>query len=124
MIDKDFVALQYARRNVHANGLANCVVYESNAFSNVTQKGFHNIVSNLPANVGRRMLEIILTGARDHLTPDGRLYVVTIAGLRKFIRRNLLEVFGNYTRVGHGGTYTVAMAVRQPAGGYEGEANE
>ena len=45
---------------VEANGLDNCLVYASNAFSNVTESGFDNIAANLPANVGAEMLTIIL----------------------------------------------------------------
>ena len=58
------------------------------------------------------MLYIILAGARDHLKVGGRLYVVTIAGLRKFIKRNLTEVFGNYRKLKQGKTYTVGEAVK------------
>ena len=117
MVDKDFVALQYARKSVQANGLTNCVVYESNAFSNVTESGFDNVASNLPANVGKELLHIILCDAWDHLRPGGRLYVVTVAGLRRFIQRNLQEVFGNYRKLKQGGTYAVAMAERRAPGG-------
>ena len=59
------------------------------------------------------MLYIILTGAAAHLKPGGRLYVVTVAGLRKFIQRNFIEVFGNYKKIKQGKTYTVALAVRE-----------
>ncbi len=38
--------------------------------------------------------------------------MVTVAGLRQFIRRNFEEVFGNYKKVKQGKTYTVALAAR------------
>ena len=34
------------------------------------------------------------------------------AGLRQFIKRNFLDVFGNYRKVKQGKTYTVALAER------------
>jgi len=112
MVDKDFVAVQYARTNARANGLTNCRAYLSNALARVGDVRFDAIASNLPANVGREMLYIILSGARTRLKRGGRLYVVTVAGLRKFIQRNLIDVFGNYEKLKQGKTYAVAMAVR------------
>jgi len=41
--------------------------------------------------------------------------VVVISGLRRFIERAFVEVFGNHTKVKQGKNYTVAMAVKQPA---------
>lgn len=112
MVDKDFVALEFAKKNAQINGAANCVIYPSNAFSAVPAMQFDNVVSNVPANVGAEMLFIILSDAREHLKPGGRIYIVCISGLRKFIQRNLMDVFGNYKKLKQGGTYTVAMAAR------------
>jgi len=112
LVDKDFVALDYARRNAEINGISNVDIYASNAFSHVGDVRFDAVCANLPANVGAELLEIILNDAKGHLKPGGRLYVVTIAGLRKFIRRNFEEVFGNYAKLKQGKTYTVAMAVK------------
>ncbi|HXK55716.1 MAG TPA: methyltransferase, partial [Gammaproteobacteria bacterium] len=44
------------------------------------------------------------------MNPGGRFYVVTISGLRRFIQKAFLEVFGNYEKLKQGQTYTVAMA--------------
>jgi len=114
MVDKDFVAVDYARKNAELNGLANCTVQLSNAFSAVPgDRKFDNIVANLPAKVGRELLYIILSDARDHLKPGGQLVVVTISGLKDFIKNNFKEVFGNYEKLKQGRDYTVARAVKQ-----------
>ena len=114
LVDKDFVAVDFTRRNAEANGLTNAEVYLSNAFSAVPPAlAFDNVLSNLPANVGKELLTIILTDAHRRLKPGGRLCVVTVAGLRRFIRRNFEEVFGNYAKLKQGKTYTVALAVRE-----------
>ena len=113
MVDKDYVAVRYAEKNAEANGLSNCEVYLSNAFSDVPDVRFDNVVSNLPAKVGGEMLSIILSDARARLKKGGRIYVVTVTGLRKFIRRNFEEVFGNYTKVKQGRHCTVALAVKR-----------
>jgi hypothetical protein len=39
--------------------------------------------------------------------------VVTINGLREFMKRNLKEVFGNYDKLKQGAHYTVAVAERE-----------
>ena len=113
MVDKDFVALDYAAKNAAVNGIDNVQTYQSNAFSAVADVKFDNICANLPANVGGELLQIILTDAKAHLKSGGKLYVVTIAGLRKFIKRNFQEVFGNYRKLKQGKTYTVALAVKE-----------
>ena len=113
LVDKDFVAVEYARKNAEANGLTNCRAYLSNAFSAVGDAQFDNIVANLPANVGREMLYIILADARRHLKGGGQLVVVTVAGLKAYIKRNFREVFGNYRKLKQGKTHIVAAAVKE-----------
>ena len=112
MVDKDFVAVDYARKNVAQNRLQNCRVLLSNGFSDLPNIQFDLIVSNLPANVGKELLQIFLSDAKHHLKPNGRLYVVTISGLREFIKRNFRTIFGNYRKVKQRNTHTVAMAIR------------
>jgi len=113
MVDKDYVALEYARANAKLNGLSNCRAYASNAFSAVAaDERFDKVVANLPAKVGKEMLAIILHDAHAHLRPGGSIYVVTVTGLRKFIRRNIEGMFGNYRKLKQGKHYTVAMAKR------------
>ena len=53
MVDKDFVAVAYAKKNAEANGVKNSKVYLSNGFGDVPDIKFDLIVSNLPAKVGR-----------------------------------------------------------------------
>lgn len=112
MVDKDFVAVDYACKNVKQNQLQNCHVLLSNGFSHLPDIQFDLIVANLPANVGKELLQIFLADAKQHLKPNGRLYVVTISGLRAFIKRNFLDIFGNYQKVKQRHTHTVAMATR------------
>ena len=114
MVDKDFVAVDYARKNMEQNQLPNCHVLLSNGFSHLPDIQFDLIASNLPANVGKELLQIFLADAKQHLKPNGRLYVVTISGLREFIKRNFLTIFGNYQKVKQRHTHTVAMATRPP----------
>jgi 16S rRNA G1207 methylase RsmC len=112
LVDRDFVALEFAQKNAAINGITNCKIYPSNAFSMVGRIKFDTIVSNLPAKVGRELLYIILSDARDHLQPGGQIVVVTISGLKEFIKNNFKDVFGNYEKLKQGQNYTVARAVK------------
>ena len=113
MVDKDFVAIEYAKKNAALNGLKNYEAYLSNGFSAVPDVAFDLIVSNLPAKVGRELLWVLLEDAKAHMKPGGRIYVVTISGLREFIKRNFKECFGNYEKVKQGRAYTVAKATKE-----------
>jgi len=113
LVDKDFVAVDFANRNAALNGLANARAQLSNGFDQVDPDlRFDLIASNVPAKVGKELLALLLHDARARLKPGGRLYLVTINGLRQFMKRNLTEVFGNYDKLKQGAHYTVALAER------------
>lgn len=113
MVDRDFVAIEYAKKNAELNHVTNCEAFLSNAFSHIPDNlKFDVIASNLPAHVGKELLYLILSDAKKHLKKNGKLYVVTIAGIRAFIKRNFVEVFGNYKKIKQGKNYTVALAVK------------
>lgn len=110
LVDKDFVAVDYSRKNAELNNIGNAEVILSNGFSHVGDRQFDLIVSNLPAKTGKELYYLYFYDALERLKPGGRIYVVTISGLRKFIQRAFQEVFGNYKKLKQGRTYTVAMA--------------
>ena len=114
LVDKDFVAVEFAAKNAALNNLSNAEAYLSNLLSHVSERQkFDVILSNPPAQGGRELLSILLHDAKAHLNPGGRIYLVTVSGLKEFIKRNFQEVFGNYEKVRQGKTYTVAQAVLQ-----------
>jgi 16S rRNA (guanine1207-N2)-methyltransferase len=114
MVDKDFMAVEYANANAQRNGLSNARAILSNGFDHVDPPlRFDVVASNIPAKVGKEMLSLILHDARQRLKTDGRLYVVTINGLRQYMKRNLNEVFGNYDKLKQGRSYTVALARKE-----------
>lgn len=112
MVDKDFVAIDYSKKNANINFINNCDIYLSNAFGNVPDIKFDNIVANIPAKTGKELYWIIIEDAKKHLKPGGKLYFVFISGLNEFFKRNFKEIFGNYNRVATNGTHTVAMAIK------------
>lgn len=113
MVDKDFVAVEYAKKNAQRNNLGNCEIYLSNGFSHVPPIMFDTIVSNLPAKVSNELFYILFNDAKQHLKPDGKFYVVTITGLREYVKRSFKDIFGNYDKLQQTQKYTVAMAVKE-----------
>ena len=114
MVDKDFVAVDYANKNAQLNNLNNAQAYLSNGLSQVPKNiQFSTVVSNIPAKVGKEMLSILLNDVYHQLTPGGQFVVVTINGLRQYMKRNFMEVFGNYDKVKQGKDYTVSRAVKE-----------
>ncbi len=114
MVDKDFVAVDYANKNAKINGLPNAKAYLSNGLSAVPKEiQFSTVVSNIPAKVGKEMLSIMLHDVHRQLKPEGQFVVVTINGLRQYMKRNFMEVFGNYEKVKQGKDYTISRAIKR-----------
>ena len=113
MVDKDFVAVEYAQKNARLNKVANCEAHLSNLFSHIPAGlTFDAIVSNVPAKAERELYDILLSDAHLRLRRGGQLYVVSISGLKEFFKKNMMDVFGNYEKLKQGGTYTVARALK------------
>ena len=116
LVDKDFVAVEYTQKNAKINQLANVEVYLSNGFSAVPEHSrFDTVVSNLPAKAGKELFYLYFYDARTRLKPGGKFYVVTINGLRQFIKRAFTEVFGNYKKLKQGKDYTISVAEMDPS---------
>ncbi len=113
MVDKDFIAIELANANAKLNQIDNVKAYLSDAFSQVNQTAyFDQVLSNVPAKVGREQLSIMLYDAYDALKPGGKITFVTINGLRHFIKDNFKSVFGNYKKLKQGQKYTIAQAIK------------
>jgi len=114
MVDKDFIAVELANENAKRNGIVNAKAYLSDAFTHVPSEiKFSQIISNIPAKVGREQLSIILYDAFDALESGGKITVVTINGLKDFIKSNFKSVFGNYKKIKQGQKYIISQAVKQ-----------
>lgn len=114
LVDKDFVAVDYARKNATLNDIDNVDVLLSNGLDQVPRnQRFTLAVTNLPAKTGKEHYYLFFNDIKDRLEPGGRFYVVVITGLRQFIARSFKEVFGNHKKIKQGKSYTVAMAEKQ-----------
>ncbi len=113
MVDKDFVAVEYAAKNALLNNVK-ADTYLSNGFSHIKEgQKFDLIVSNLPAKVSKEFFWILFAQVKDHLQVGGKFVVVTIAGLDFFIKKNFEALFGNYTLLKQEKGYFVAEAQKQ-----------
>ena len=113
LIDKDFVAVEYARLNCQKNKLSNAEVMLSNGFYHVDKtRKFSLVMSNLPAKASKEQHYLYLLDAYQAMESGARFYVVTINGLRDFMKRSFTEVFGNSDKIKQGKTYTITMAVK------------
>lgn len=111
LVDKDFMAVEYSNKNAVLNSIDNAKAILSNGFQHVDQnKRFNVIVSNVPAKVGKEMMSLMLHDAHKHLKEDGKIYLVTVNGLRQYMKRNLKEIFSNYKKVKQGKAYTIHLA--------------
>lgn len=113
LLDKDYVAVDYSTRNAVRNGIDNAEARLSNGFSAIEDHGYDLVVSNIPAKVGKEMLYLLVADAYRLLKPGGELTVVTVNGLRQFIKRQFNDVFGDYDKLKQGRAYTVARAIKQ-----------
>jgi len=114
LADKDFMAVNYSNKNLKRNHISNANALLSNGFQHIDPKQkFDVIASNIPAKVGKEMMSLMLHDAYKYLKPDGKIYLVTINGLRQYMKRNLREIFGNYKKLKQGKNYTVAFATKQ-----------
>lgn len=114
MLDKDFVAVDYARNNLIANNIKNGAALLSNGLAQLPKdKRFTTVVSNIPAKVGKELMSIFMYDIDQHLLPGGQLVVVTINGLRDYMKRTFNEQFGNYEKVKQGRDYTISRAIKE-----------
>jgi len=115
LIDKDFVAIDYANKNAEINNLHNAKAYLSNALMNVPPgPSFSLIVSNLPAKTGNELYWLAFNDAKQRMAPGSKIVVVTINGLRAFMKRSFTDIFGNYKKLKQGKTYTISAAELLP----------
>ncbi len=113
LVDKDFVAVDYARANLQRNRIHNADVILSNGLQHIPPQTFTLVASNLPAKSNKEHYYIFFHDIHRHLASGGRCYVVVVNGLRHFIKRTFRTLFGNHTKIKQGATHTVALATKQ-----------
>jgi len=113
LVDRDFKAIEYSQKNADVNKIANVDILLSNGFDQIRDKKFDVVVSNIPAKVGNELMTLFFSDAMQQLNTGGKVYIVTINGLRGYIKRIFKDIFGNYTKLKQGKNYTIHMAVKK-----------
>jgi 16S rRNA (guanine1207-N2)-methyltransferase len=86
MVDKDLLAIRYAKLNAEKNSVTNVELLGSVGMDELSNQSFDLIVSNIPAKIGDEAItqEFILTPYQ-HLTLGGELWVVVVNALNHLI---------------------------------------
>ena len=112
LVDRDYIAVEYAKRNALLNSCSNTSIYLSNGFSAVPDDRLDIVASNLPAKVGNELLSLFFYDSYQRLSSGGALYVVVISGLKDFIKRRFREMFGNCEKLKQGRGHVVLRALK------------
>ncbi len=117
LVDVNERAVMLAAQNAQHNRVHNVEVLAGDLYEPVRGRQFDVVVTNPPIRAGRAVLRALVQGAREHLRPGGRFFLVarTAQGART-LGRMVGEIFGNVQEVARGGGYRVYRAVREAKG--------
>ncbi|MGC9467363.1 MAG: methyltransferase [Anaerolineae bacterium] len=91
LVDRDALALLFAKHNATANEIAETEVYASLGYDGVTDDDFDLIVSNIPGKAGEAVIEAMLLDAQEHLRETGMVAVVVVSPLESFVEETLTQ---------------------------------
>lgn len=89
LVDRDALAVEYARQNAELNGIAGVEVYGSLGYDDLTRRDFDLILANIPAKAGEAAIAHFLRDAGRHLAPGGLVAVVVVSRLEPLVERVL-----------------------------------
>jgi len=106
MIDKDLLAVRYAKLNIEKNTINNANVLGSVGMEQIMDKTFDLIVSNIPAKIGdKAIIQDFILIPFEHLNPGGELWIVIINALNRLVpkikRQYQLNIKRAKKRSGH-----------------------
>lgn len=87
LVDRDALALGYAKRNAELNSLQSAYIYGSLDCSYVEPTLFDVVASNIPAKAGEPVQWLMLQRARAFVSPGGVVAIVVVRALEHVIRR-------------------------------------
>ncbi|MBN1872805.1 MAG: methyltransferase [Anaerolineae bacterium] len=105
LVDRDALAVAYARQNADLNGIPDVEVYGSLGYDDVPVQDFDLIVSNIPGKAGESVITALLLDARHYLNPEGQVAIVIVNPLATYVDTVLassdIEVLLRETRSDH-----------------------
>ncbi|WP_281164145.1 class I SAM-dependent methyltransferase [Liquorilactobacillus sicerae] len=76
LIDINQRALELAKKNAALNQLTNVKIWFSDVYQQISDSDYDLIISNPPIRAGKKVVKKIITEAREHLNPNGKLIIV------------------------------------------------
>ena len=106
MVDRDALAVEYARQNAELNRLSCIKSYGSLGYDDVATADFDLIVSNIPAKAGELVISDFLGDAVHYLSPGGMVAVVVVTSLESTVAEMIentasVNLLLRKTRPGH-----------------------
>jgi 16S rRNA G1207 methylase RsmC len=97
MLDKDMLAIRYARHNAALNGVSNLTIMGSIGVENVVERSFDLMVAHVPIKIGDRAIEHdFILKPLELLDPGGTYWFTAESQLNRLIpgvaRRNKLAL--------------------------------
>jgi 16S rRNA (guanine1207-N2)-methyltransferase len=113
LVDINARAVELARANLAANGIANAEALQSDGFAALPDRQFDLIALNPPLRAGLAVVHRLIADSREHLVPEGKFYLVarTQQGAIR-LGKKMAEVFGNSDHLATGGGYRVFVSHR------------
>jgi 16S rRNA (guanine1207-N2)-methyltransferase len=89
LVDRDALALAFARHNADLHEMNTVTVYGSLGYGSVETGDFDLIASNIPGKAGNDVIRSLLNDARHYLAPDGIVAIVVVSPLEPLVLETL-----------------------------------
>jgi 16S rRNA G1207 methylase RsmC len=89
MIDRDALAVEYARQNSKLSGFIDLDTYGSLDYDNVNIDNFDLVISNIPGKAGLPVIAHMIKDAPNYLNSDGMVAVVVVSPLELPVKQTL-----------------------------------
>jgi 16S rRNA G1207 methylase RsmC len=103
LVDRDLLAVAFAHRNAQLNQLSKVKALGSLGFQNVPLKQYDWILCNMPARIGKPVMEDFLNHGLSRLSPLGEIRIVVIHDVCPIIETIALPLF----KVARGEKHTI-----------------
>lgn len=110
MVDVNERALDLARRNAKFNQINNVNIYQSDIYEQVDKK-YGLVITNPPIRAGKKVVDQILSEAKEHLVENGILLVVIQKKQGASSAKKLMtKVYGNCEILARDKGYYILMS--------------
>ncbi len=94
MIDRDALAVAYARQNADLNGLKGVEIYGGLGYDDLMGNDYDLIVSNIPGKAGEGVIAYLVREARYYSTQGGMVAIVVVEALESMVAKLLKDTHG------------------------------